>query len=113
MDKHGADAVRWFMAASGSPWAARRVGDGTITETVRKVLLTYWNTVAFHALYANANHYVPGGRPPRAPPRSARHPTLLLRRSRPTALRKVHPQSRTVMCWTAGWSPPPTSWSST
>ncbi|GAA1391871.1 isoleucine--tRNA ligase [Luteococcus peritonei] len=60
MDKHGADAVRWFMAASGSPWAARRVGDTTITETVRKVLLTYWNTVAFHALYANANGFVPG-----------------------------------------------------
>ncbi len=26
MDRHGADAVRWFMAAGGSPWAARRVG---------------------------------------------------------------------------------------
>ncbi len=59
MDTHGADAVRWFMAASGSPWAARRVGDSTITETVRKVLLTYWNTVAFHALYANANTWAP------------------------------------------------------
>ena len=46
MDTHGADAVRWFMACSGSPWMARRVGDATIAETVRKVLLTYWNTVA-------------------------------------------------------------------
>ena len=53
MDEHGADAVRWFMAAGGSPWAARRVGHTTIQETVRKVLLTYWNTVAFHVLYAN------------------------------------------------------------
>ena len=26
MDAHGADAVRWFMAAGGSPWQARRVG---------------------------------------------------------------------------------------
>lgn len=26
MDQHGADAVRWFMAAVGSPWSARRVG---------------------------------------------------------------------------------------
>ena len=26
MDRHGADAVRWFMACSGSPWSARRVG---------------------------------------------------------------------------------------
>ncbi|WP_310962989.1 isoleucine--tRNA ligase [Nocardioides terrisoli] len=53
MDEHGADAVRWFMACGGSPWAARRVGHQTIQETVRKVLLTYWNTVAFQVLYAN------------------------------------------------------------
>ncbi|TDT29838.1 isoleucine--tRNA ligase [Naumannella halotolerans] len=59
MDRHGADAVRWFMAAAGSPWMARRVGDKTINETVRKVLLTYWNTVAFQALYARANDWTP------------------------------------------------------
>ena len=45
MDAHGADAVRWFMAAGGSPWQSRRVGHGTIQEVVRKTLLTYWNTV--------------------------------------------------------------------
>ncbi len=60
MDEHGADAVRWFMAAGGSPWAARRVGHTTIQETVRKVLLTYWNTVAFHVLYANLADWDPG-----------------------------------------------------
>ena len=59
MDEHGADAVRWFMAASGSPWAARRVGHGTLQEIVRKVLLTYWNTVAFQALYARTNGWTP------------------------------------------------------
>ncbi len=59
MDKHGADAVRWFMAAGGSPWASRRVGHTTITETVRKVLLTYWNSVAFQALYARTNGWTP------------------------------------------------------
>jgi len=59
MDTHGADAVRWFMAAGGSPWAARRVGHQTIGETVRKVLLTYWNTVAFQALYARTNDWSP------------------------------------------------------
>ncbi len=26
MDAHGADALRWFMACSGSPWSPRRVG---------------------------------------------------------------------------------------
>ncbi len=64
MDEHGADAVRWFMAAGGSPWAARRVGHATIQETVRKVLLTYWNTVAFHVLYANLAQWAPGGEVP-------------------------------------------------
>ena len=60
MDEHGADAVRWFMAAGGSPWAARRVGHTTIQETVRKVLLTYWNTVAFQVLYAGTSEWSPG-----------------------------------------------------
>jgi isoleucyl-tRNA synthetase len=60
MDQHGADAVRWFMAAGGSPWAARRVGHTTIQETVRKVLLTYWNTVAFQVLYAGTSDWTPG-----------------------------------------------------
>jgi isoleucyl-tRNA synthetase len=54
MEAHGADAVRWFFAASGSPWSTRRIGSATLEEIVRKVLLTYWNTVSFLALYANA-----------------------------------------------------------
>ena len=59
MNRHGADAVRWFMAAGGSPWASRRVGHGTIQEVVRKTLLTYWNTVAFQALYARTSGWAP------------------------------------------------------
>jgi len=54
MEEHGADAVRWFFAASGSPWSTRRIGSATLEEIVRKVLLTYWNTVSFLVLYANA-----------------------------------------------------------
>ena len=57
MDEHGADALRWFMLVSGSPWSARRVGHGTIAEVVRKTLLTYWNTVAFQSLYARAGNW--------------------------------------------------------
>ncbi|MET7638881.1 isoleucine--tRNA ligase [Streptomyces sp. NPDC005438] len=64
MDRHGADAVRWFMAAGGSPWAARRVGHGTIQEVVRKTLLTYWNTVAFQALYARTGGWAPTAQDP-------------------------------------------------
>jgi isoleucyl-tRNA synthetase len=64
MDEHGADAVRWFMAASGSPWAARRVGHTALQEIVRKVLLTYWNTVAFQVLYGRTNGWQPGSPAP-------------------------------------------------
>ena len=59
MDRHGADAVRWFMLAGGSPWSARRVGHETLSEVVRKVLLTYWNTASFFTLYAEANGWDP------------------------------------------------------
>jgi isoleucyl-tRNA synthetase len=74
MDRHGADAVRWFMLAGGSPWSARRVGHETLSEVVRKVLLTYWNTASFFTLYAEANGW--GGREDHgaspAPPRAQR-----------------------------------------
>jgi isoleucyl-tRNA synthetase len=64
MDRHGADPLRWFMLAGGSPWSARRVGDGTIQEVVRKTLGTYWSTVAFQALYARAGDWTPSAADP-------------------------------------------------
>ncbi|WP_250037354.1 isoleucine--tRNA ligase [Paractinoplanes maris] len=64
MDTHGADAVRWFMACVGSPWSARRVGPTTLQEVVRKTLLTYWNTVAFQALYGRAAGWTPSAADP-------------------------------------------------
>jgi isoleucyl-tRNA synthetase len=67
MDRHGADAVRWFMLAGGSPWSARRVGHETLSEVVRKVLLTYWNTASFFTLYAEANGWDPAASPAPAP----------------------------------------------
>ncbi|MEX2290482.1 MAG: isoleucine--tRNA ligase [Mycobacteriales bacterium] len=54
-ERHGADALRWYMLCGGSPWSARRVGHEQVEEVVRKVLLTYWNTAAFHTLYATVN----------------------------------------------------------
>ncbi|GHH62311.1 isoleucine--tRNA ligase [Streptosporangium violaceochromogenes] len=63
MDRHGADALRWYMACAGSPWAARRVGHAALEEIVRKVLLTYWNTASFFTLYANAESWSPSALP--------------------------------------------------
>jgi len=57
MDQHGADAVRWYMLAAGSPWSARRVGHDALSDVVRKTLLTYWNTVSFFSLYAHAANF--------------------------------------------------------
>jgi isoleucyl-tRNA synthetase len=64
LDTHGADAVRWFMAAVGSPWSARRVGHTALQEVVRKTLLTYWNTVAFQALYGRTAGWTPSAADP-------------------------------------------------
>ena len=66
MDVHGADAVRWFFAASGSPWAARRIGPDALDEIVRKVLLTWWNTASFLVLYAGASSWSPSSAAPAA-----------------------------------------------
>jgi isoleucyl-tRNA synthetase len=63
MDKHGADALRWFMLCAGSPWVSRRVGDTPLDEIVRRVLLTYWNTVSFFTLYADASGWSPPADP--------------------------------------------------
>ncbi|NLC97598.1 MAG: isoleucine--tRNA ligase [Actinomycetales bacterium] len=68
MEEHGADALRWFMACSGSPWSARRIGHNALTEIVRKVLLTYWNTVSFHVMYASAEGWTPTSSPAAPPP---------------------------------------------
>ncbi|MGZ4595347.1 MAG: isoleucine--tRNA ligase [Actinomycetes bacterium] len=64
MEEHGADSLRWFMAASGSPWQMRRVGHAALQEIVRKTLLTYWNTASFLTLYAGANDWTPTGDAP-------------------------------------------------
>ncbi|MEP6464603.1 MAG: isoleucine--tRNA ligase [Frankiaceae bacterium] len=72
-DRHGADAVRWLMLCGGSPWSDRRVGDEPLAEVVRKVLLTYWNTVSFFTLYANVNGWTPQTAPA---PEVAQRPAL-------------------------------------
>jgi isoleucyl-tRNA synthetase len=70
MDQHGADALRWLMLAGGSPWQNRRVGHEQVEEVVRKVLLTYWHTAAFHSLYATVNGWAADDPAPPAAERS-------------------------------------------
>ena len=59
LDRQGADALRWYLLTSGSPWASRRVGMSILDEVVRRFLLTLWNVYAFFVTYANASGFDP------------------------------------------------------
>jgi isoleucyl-tRNA synthetase len=54
-ERHGADAMRWYLFTSRQPWAGYRFSLGTIEEAVRQFLLPLWNTYYFYLLYARAN----------------------------------------------------------
>jgi isoleucyl-tRNA synthetase len=56
LDEFGADALRWFLIAGGSPWSDRRVSREGFAQIVRQFLLTLWNTYAFFVTYANIDH---------------------------------------------------------
>jgi isoleucyl-tRNA synthetase len=62
LDRHGADALRWFMVTSGSPWSERRVSFEAVGSVVRQFLLTLWNVFAFYVTYANADDLDPAAR---------------------------------------------------
>jgi len=48
-----ADALRWYMLTSASGEDNHRFSVQMVTETMRKFLLTLWNTYSFFTLYAN------------------------------------------------------------
>jgi isoleucyl-tRNA synthetase len=54
LDRHGADALRWYFLASKQPWEGYRLSDEAVAEAVRGFLLPLWNVYAFCVLYANA-----------------------------------------------------------
>ena len=55
IDRHGADAFRWYYFTSKHPWDGYRFSVDTVGESVRQFMLTLWNTYGFLALYANVN----------------------------------------------------------
>jgi isoleucyl-tRNA synthetase len=56
----GADPLRWYFFSAGSPWTNRRVYGEGIDESIRKFLLTLWNTLSFFVTYANLEGFTPG-----------------------------------------------------
>jgi isoleucyl-tRNA synthetase len=59
LDRHGADAFRWYYFTSQQPWAGYRFATDTVGEAVRQFMLTLWNTYSFWVLYANAEGLAP------------------------------------------------------
>ncbi len=57
LEKHGADAVRWYFYSNSAPWLPNRFYDAAVTEGQRKFMGTLWNTYAFFVLYANIDEF--------------------------------------------------------
>jgi isoleucyl-tRNA synthetase len=57
LDRHGADAFRWYYFTSQQPWSGYRFSVETVGESVRKLLHTLWNTYCFYVLYANVDDF--------------------------------------------------------
>ncbi|MBJ7354716.1 MAG: isoleucine--tRNA ligase [Thermoleophilaceae bacterium] len=66
IDEHGADAFRWYYLTSKEPWAGYRFSSETVGESVRKFLLTLWNTFGFLVMYANTGDQDGSGAKPPA-----------------------------------------------
>ncbi len=59
LDTHGADALRWYLFTASHPGEPRRFSDKLVNETLRRVLLTFWNVYSFFTNYANIDQFEP------------------------------------------------------
>ena len=57
LNKHGADAIRWYFYSNSAPWLPNKFYDAAVTEGQRKFMGTLWNTYAFFVLYANIDGF--------------------------------------------------------
>ena len=57
LEKHGADAIRWYFYSNSAPWLPSRFHDDAVAEGQRKFMSTLWNTYAFFVLYANIDEF--------------------------------------------------------
>jgi isoleucyl-tRNA synthetase len=58
-DAHGSDALRWHFFSASPPGNPRRFSEKYIEETVRRFMLTLWNTYSFFVTYANLDGWRP------------------------------------------------------
>jgi len=65
VNEYGADALRWYMLSSVPGENTHRFSLQVLSETMRRHLLTLWNTYSFFVLYANIDGFVPGKEAPK------------------------------------------------
>lgn len=61
IDAFGVDALRWYLFAAAPPGNPRRFSLSLVNESLRKFLLTLWNSYGFFATYARLDGWRPGG----------------------------------------------------
>ncbi|MBA7635781.1 Isoleucine--tRNA ligase [subsurface metagenome] len=59
INKHGADALRWYCFTASPPGNVRRFSEKSVTEITRRFLLTLWNVYSFFVTYANIDRFTP------------------------------------------------------
>jgi len=59
IDAHGADALRWYLYTATAAGNARRFSAQLVAESLRRFLLTLWNTYSFFVTYANLDGFDP------------------------------------------------------
>ena len=57
INKHGADATRWYMISNAQPWDNLKFDEEGILEVRRKFFGTLFNAYSFYALYANIDNF--------------------------------------------------------
>lgn len=57
IEKHGADATRWYMMSNAQPWDNLKFDLAGIKEVKRKFFGTLYNTYSFFVLYANIDNF--------------------------------------------------------
>jgi isoleucyl-tRNA synthetase len=64
IEASGADAVRWYLVTSSSPWVPKRYDPAGVSEAAHKFFDTLLNTYKFFALYARAEDWRPSAADP-------------------------------------------------
>ena len=60
LDATGADALRWYLFTASHPGEPRRFSDKLVNETLRRVLLTFWNVYSFFTTTPASTGLSPG-----------------------------------------------------